>query len=118
MGAGVGVGDGDVADAVNGEGVVKGAVLAQDAAVPVGGVFAEADIGHDEEGRKACAEKADGEDDGALGVIGCYSESVFDAWGDRDAEQDDGAKAFADERAEVGKKFVDASAVLVGEGGD
>ena len=43
----------------------------------VGGIFAEADIGDDVEGRKAVAEEADGLDDGTLGVIGRRAKSVF-----------------------------------------
>lgn len=65
VGAGLGVGDCDVRDAVDAQGVVQGAVFAQDAAVAVRGVFAEADVGDDEEGGEGAAEEADGADYGA-----------------------------------------------------
>ena len=62
----------------------------------MGGIFAEADVGGDEEVWEAGAEEADGGDDGAAGVVGGGAEGVFDAGGDGDAEEDDGAEAFAD----------------------
>ena len=49
----------DIAYAVDGEAVVQTAVVAEDAAVAVGGVFAEADVGDDEEGGEAGAEETD-----------------------------------------------------------
>ena len=118
MGAGFGVGHCDVADAVDGELVVQAAVVAEDAAVAVGGIFAQADVGDDEELGKAGAEEADGLDDGALWVVGGCAEGVFGAWGDGDAEEDDGSETFADERFEEGDDFVYAAARLVGQGGD
>lgn len=118
MGAGFGIGHCDVADAVDGELIVKAAVVAEDAAVAVGGVFAEADVGNDEELRKAGAEEADGLDDGALWVVGGCAEGVFGAGGDGHAEEDDGSETFSDERFEEGDHFVDAAAGLVWEGGD
>ena len=45
--------------------------------MPVGGIFAKADIGDDVEGRKAVTEEADGLDDGTLRVVGCGAKSVF-----------------------------------------
>ena len=78
VGACFGVGHGDVADAVDGQGVVETAVVAEDAAVAVGGVFAEADVGDDEEVGEAAAEEADGLDDGAVGVVGGGAEGIFD----------------------------------------
>ena len=82
----------------------------------VGSVFAEADVGDDEEGGEAGAEEADGLNDGTFGVVCCCAEGVFDIGGDGDAEEDYGAQAFAHEGLEVGDQFVDAPAVLVGEG--
>ena len=87
--------------AVDGEGVVEGAVVAEDPAMAMGGVFAEADVGDDEEGGEAGPEEANGLDDGAIGVVGCGTESVFDVGGDGNAEEDYGAEAFANERLEV-----------------
>ena len=118
VGAGFGVGHGDVADAVDGEGVVEAAVVAQDAAVAVRGVFAEADVGDDEEGGEVAAQEADGLDDGAVGVVGGGAEGVFDVGAQGHAEEDDGFEAFVDEGREVGDEFVEAAAVLGGEGGD
>lgn len=118
VGAGLGVGHGDVADAVDRQLVVEAAVVAQDAAVAVRRVFAEADVGHDEEVGEACTQEADGLDDGALWVVGCGAEGVFGSGGDGNAEEDDGSEAFADEGFEEGDDFVDAPAGLIGEGGD
>lgn len=118
MGSCFGVGHGYVADAVDGETVVETAVVAQDTAVAVGGVFAEADVGDDEESGKAGAEETDGLHDWSLGVVRCGAEGIFDVWGHGDAEEDYGLQAFSYERVEVGDEFVDASAVLVGKGGN
>lgn len=118
VGSGIGIGHGDVADSVDGEGVVKTAVIAQDAAMAVRGVFTEADIGDDEEAGEAAAQEADGLDDGALGVVGGGAEGVFDVGAHGHAEENYGFQAFADEGLEVGDYFVDAAAVLVGERGD
>lgn len=91
VGAGLGVGHGDVADAVDGELVVEAAVVAEDAAVAVGRVFAQADVGDDEDLREARAQQPDGADDGALRVVGGRAEGVFGAGRDGHAEEDDGS---------------------------
>ncbi|MCJ1486614.1 hypothetical protein MMC06_006792 [Schaereria dolodes] len=114
----LGVRHGDVADAVDGEAVVQTAVIAQYPAVPVAGVFAEADVGDDEQAGKAGFDQLDGLDDGAVGVVGGGAEGVFRAGLEGHAEEDDGAETFADEGGEVAGEFVEAAAVLVGEGGD
>ena len=118
MGACFGVGHGYVGYAVDGEGVIEGAVVAEDPAMTMGGVFAEADVGDDEERGEAGPEKADGLDDGALGVVGCGAEGVFDVGSDGNAEEDYGAEAFANERLEMRGQFIESATVLVGEGGD
>lgn len=118
MGAGLGICDSDIGDAVNRQLVVQAAVVAENAAVAVGCVFADADVDDDEELREALAEETDGGHDGAFWVVGGGAEGIFGARGERDAEEDDGFKAFADEGFEVRDDFVDAAAVLVGEGGD
>ncbi len=118
MGASVGVGDGDIGDAVDTEGVVKRTVLAQDAAVAMGSIFAQANVCDNEEVGEASAKEADGCDDGAAGLVGGGAEGVFGARGYRYSEEDDGAEALADEGFEVRDYFVDAAAGLVGEGGD
>ena len=46
--AGGGVSHRYIADAIHTEGVVEGAIVAEDAAVAVRCVFAEADVGHEE----------------------------------------------------------------------
>ena len=84
----------------------------------VGSVFAEADVGDDEEGGEAGAEETDGLDDWTLGVVGCGAEGVFDVGDDRDAEEDYGTETFSYERGEVRDDFVVGAAVWVGEGGD
>lgn len=68
----------------------------------VGGVFAKADVGDDEEGGEAGAEEADGLDDGAEGVVGRGAEGVFGGGVERHPEQNYGAEAFRDEGLEVG----------------
>ena len=118
MRASIGVGNGDIGDAVDAKGVVEGAVVAQDTAVAVGGVFTEADVCDDEEVREAPAQEADGGNNGATGVISGGAEGVFGARGNGDTEENDGAEAFADEWFEVCDKFIDAAAGLVGKGGD
>ena len=101
MGACFGIGHRYVGYALNGECVVKGAVVAEDSAMAVGGVFAEADVGDDEEGGEAGSEEADSLDDGAMGVVGRGAEGVFDVGSDGNTEEDYGAEAFADERFEM-----------------
>ena len=118
MGASVGVSYGDIGNAVDAEGIVERAVLAQDAAVAVGGVFAEADVCNNEEVGETGTEQADGGDDGAAGVVGGGAKGVFGVGGYGNTKEDDGAEAFADKRFEVRDYFVDATAGLVGERGD
>ena len=101
MGACFGVGHCYVGYALNGEGIVEGAVVAEDSAMTVRGVFAEADVGDDEEGGEAGSEEADSLNDGAMGVVGRGAEGVFDVGSDGNAEEDYGAEAFADERFEM-----------------
>ena len=108
----------DVRDAVHGEGVIEAAVVVQDAAVPVGRVLAEADIGYDEEVGEGAAEKADSRDNGALRVVCCGSQGVFGGGRERDAEEDDGFQALGYERGEEGDELVGAHASLAGETGD
>ncbi len=57
-------------------------------------------------------------DDRPLRIIRSGPEGVFGARSNGDAKEDDGAKAFVDERRQVGDDFVDAATVLVGEGRD
>ncbi len=84
----------------------------------VGCVFAKADVGDDEEGGEAGAEETDGLNDWTLRVVGCGAKSIFGIWGERDTKEDYRAEAFPYKRFEVRDEFVDAAAVLVGEGGD
>lgn len=112
------VGEGDVADAVDGEGVVETAVVAKDAAVAVGGILAEADVGDDEKGGEFLTEEVYGLNDGAFGVVGCGAQGIFHVGGGGHAEQNDGAEAFSDEGSEMGDEFVETATVLVRQGGD
>ena len=82
----------------------------------VRGVFAQADVGDDEKAREAAAEEADGLDDGTFWVVGGSAQGVFDVGAHGYAEEDHGLQAFADEGFEVRDYFVDAAAVLVGQG--
>ena len=116
MGACFGVGHCYVGYALHGEGVVEGPVVAEDSAMAVGGVFAEADVSNDEERGEAGSEEADSLDDGAMRVVGRGAEGVFDVGSDGNAEEDYGAEAFADERFKMRSQLVEAAAVLVREG--
>lgn len=87
--AGVRVGHGDVRDAFDRHGIVEAAVRVQNAAVAVGGVFAETDVGDDEEGGEGGAQECDGADDGARGVVGRRAQGIFGVGGERDAEEND-----------------------------
>ena len=118
MSACFGVGHRYVGYALDREGVVEGAVVAEDSAMAMGGVFTETDVGNDEKRGKARSEEADSLDDGTLGVIGCGAEGVLDVGSDGNAEENYGAEAFADERFEVRSYLVEAAAVLIREGGD
>lgn len=77
MGTGFGIGHRDIRDAFDGHGVVKGAIVAEDTAVAVGGIFAEADVGDDEEIWKGTAQETDGGNDGAGWVIGGRAEGIL-----------------------------------------
>ena len=100
MGACFGVGHGYVGDALDGHGVVEGAIVAEDTAMAVGSVFAKADVGNDEEVWEGVAEEADGGDDGAGRVVGGCAEGVLCGGGERDAEKDYRAETFGDEARE------------------
>ena len=106
------VGHCHVADPVDREGVVKGAVLAQDAAVSVAGVLAQADVCDDEEVWEVAAKESDGLDDRTLWVVGCCAESVFCAVRGGYAEENYGAEAFGDEGFKVGEKTIEPAAML------
>ena len=84
----------------------------------VRGVFAEADVGNDEEGGKAGAEETDGLNDWTLGIIGCCTKGIFDVWGDRNTEENYRTKTFPYKGLEMRDEFVDAATVLIREGGD
>ena len=107
-----------IAYAVHGETVVETAVVAQDAAVAVGGVFAEADVGDDEEGGEPGTKETDGLNDWTLGVVGGGAEGIFDVGSDRYTKEDYGSEALPDKRFEVRNEFVKTTAVLVGKGGN
>lgn len=94
--------DGGLCNALHGLHLVEGSVLVQDAAVAVRGVFAEADVGHDEHLREGLLDGFDGAYDGAIGVGGFGAGGVFGGGGEGDAEEDDGAEAFGDEGGEEG----------------
>lgn len=108
----------DVADAVDGESIVETTVVAEDAAVAVRGVFAETDIGDNEQGGESGAEEANGLDDRTIGVVGRGAQGIFHVGSCGYTEKDDGAETFADERFEVRDEFVDSAAMLVGKRGN
>lgn len=101
MGARFGVGHRYVGYTLDGEGIVEGAIVTEDPTMAMGSVFAKADIGNDEEGGESGSEKADGLNNGAMGVVGRGAQGVLDVGSDGNAEEDYGAEAFADERFEV-----------------
>lgn len=118
MSAGVGVCDCDIGDPIDGELVVQAAIIAEDAAVTVRCVFAETDVGDDEELWESLSEESDAGHDWALWIVGGGPESIFGAWCDWDTEEDDGLQSLAHERFEEWDKPVDTAAVLVWEGGN
>ena len=118
MGACFRVCHGHITYAIDRKAVVEATVVAQNTAVAMRGVLAEADVGDDEERREAGAEETDGLDDWTLRVVGCGAKGVFDIWGHRDTEEDYGLETFPYERFEVWDELVDAAAVLVGERGN
>lgn len=118
VGACCGVCHCDVGDAVDGESVVQAAIFAQNAAVAVGGVFAETHVCDDEKVWKCAAEESNSADDGTLGVVCTRSQGVFCAGGNGDTEEDNGFEALVYEGCEVGDKSVETAAVLVGKRGD
>lgn len=77
MGACFGVGESNVRDAVDGEGVVEGAVIAEDAAVAVGGVFTETDVGDNVDVWEVEADKTDGLDDRSARVVCRRPKGIF-----------------------------------------
>jgi len=85
--ASVGVGHGDIADAVDGECVVETTVITQDATVAVRGIFAEADIGNDEEVGERAAEEPNRLDYRTLWIICGGPERIFGAGRDGYAEE-------------------------------
>ena len=117
MSACFGVCHGHIAYAVDGEAVVQTTVVAQNTAMAVGGVLAEADVGDNEKRGEAGAEETDGLNDRTLRVVGCSTESILHVRGNGDTEENYGAEAFPYEGFEVRDEFVDAAAVLVGKGG-
>ena len=70
MRAGARIREGDLGDARGGRALVERAVGAEEAAVAVRGVLAEADVARDVEVGEELAEEADGGDDGPVGVVG------------------------------------------------
>ena len=118
MGACLRICHGYIAYAVDRETIVEATIVAQDTAVAMGGVLAEADIGDDEERGEASAEETDGLNDWTLRVVGCCTEGILNIWRDGDTKEDYGAEAFPYKRFEVRDELVDAAAVLVGKGGN
>lgn len=107
-----------IAYAVDRETIVEATIVAQNTAVAMGGVLAEADVGDDKERGEASAEETDRLNDWTLRVVGCCSEGVLNIWRDRDTKEDYGAEAFPYKRFEVRDELIDAAAVLVGKGGN
>lgn len=84
----------------------------------VGGVFAETDVGDDEELGEAFAEEACRGDDGTFWVVGCGAEGILGMGMERYAEKDNGFQTFGDEGFKERDEFIEAAAVLAGEGWD
>lgn len=84
---------------------------AQLAAVPVRGVLAQADVARDDDGGELAPDQLGREDDGRLGVVGERAAGVL-LPDDGDAEEDDGAETFRDERRQEPLQAVDAPPLL------
>lgn len=112
------VGERYVADTVDGKGVVQTPVVAKDTTVTMGSIFTQTDISDDEEEREFRAEETNGLDDRAIGVVGRRAKGVFGVGGGGHTKENDGAESLADEGGEVGDEFVEATAVLIGKGGN
>lgn len=66
----LGVVDGDLRKTLHRRLVVDGAILMEDTAVAVGGIFAQTDVGSNVERRECISQYFDGLDHGSVGVIG------------------------------------------------
>jgi hypothetical protein len=97
----------DVGDAFYAHGVIERAVVAEDAAMPVGCVFAETDVCYDEELWKVTTDQLYTLDDRTGRVIGGGAESVFGVGGKGDTEEDDGSKALGDKGSQERNEFVE-----------
>lgn len=65
----LGIGKGNIGNAINGHLVVQAAVVPQDTAVAVRSILAEADIGADEELGETAKNELNGLDNRALGIV-------------------------------------------------
>lgn len=115
VGTGLGIGESNVRNTIDRQLVVETAIIAQNTAVTVGSVLAEADVDSDIELRESLPQEADAADDGTLRIIGSGSQSILGTGLKRNTEENDGAKALVNERLEEGNEFVDTAAVLVRE---
>ncbi len=84
----------------------------------VGGVFAETNVGDDEEVWETLAEEACCGNYGTFWVVGGGAERVFGVGMQWYAEEDDGFQAFGDEGFEERSEFIEAAAILAGKGGN
>ena len=101
----------DITYPIHRERIVEATVVAQDAAVAVGRVLAEADVGADEQLREPLANKPDAVDHRALRVVGGGPQCVLGPWLEGDAKEDDGAQSLGDEGGEKASELVDAPSV-------
>ena len=118
VGARLGVGHGDIRDALDRHCVIERAILAQDTTVAVRGVFTEADVGNDEKIWEGAAEEADTCQDRAGRVVSGGTEGILCRGREGNAEEDDAAEAFSDKGGKEGDEAVEAATVLVRQGGN
>ena len=118
MGTCLGISERNIADPIDRKVIVEAAVLSKDAAVAMGSIFAETDVGDYVKAWETGADETDCLDDGTLWVVGGSPEGVFGAGFEGHAEQDYGAQTLADQWFEMRSYLVDAAAVLVWEGGN
>ena len=114
VGAGRGVGDRGLGEQLDGQ-VVVHLALADDPAVPVRGVLAEADVGDHDDLRVGLLQRPDRHLDDALVVVGLRADLVLAR---RDAEEQHGADTGGGDLGHLGDRLGDREALHAGHRGD
>jgi hypothetical protein len=87
----LGIGNGNIRDAIHGELVVEATIITKNSAMTVRGILAKADVGANEKLGKSAADELNGLDDRALWVVGSGAKSVLAARLQRNTEEHDGS---------------------------